>query len=97
MSVPASKRSLSDREFYHNAIAIRVEVTKLMTRERRRLRRLAHMARGGRISWDDVTRSYQSWRGGLVGLDAHGTVAAMDRAYRLLMKGATDERIATDG
>ena len=60
------------------------------TRERRKLKRLARMAGKGRISWDDVARSYQSWRGSMAGLDAHGTVAAMDRTYKTLTKGATE-------
>ena len=62
-----------------------------VTRERRKLKRMARAADEGRLDGAAVARSYQSWRGSLVGLDAFGTVAAMDRAYKQLVKGAGND------
>ena len=39
----------------------------------------------GEITLRQISQSYQSWRGGMLRLDAHETVLSMDRLYRELL------------
>lgn len=52
-----------------------------ITRERRKLKKLAAMWRRGEIETEQVEQHYQSWRGGMLKLDAHKTVKRMDALY----------------
>lgn len=38
----------------------------------------------GEITPQQINQSYQSWRGGMLRLDAHDTVLSMDRLYKEL-------------
>lgn len=53
-----------------------------ITRQRRKLKKLARMVEDGAITVERVECSYQSWRGGMKRLDAHRTVASMDALFR---------------
>lgn len=55
-----------------------------ITRERRKLKAMRRMLDRGEITGEQVDVSYQGWRGGMRGLDAHGTVLSMDALYREL-------------
>lgn len=124
-------REVSEYKFFTQAIAIRVEVNKLMasssvvpnprktrvvkltrgftwlkkrifytetgrivmkpcrdsiTRERRKLKKMARMVAEGVMTPEQVQQSYQSWRGGMAHLDAHRSVLAMDALYRSLFE-----------
>ena len=128
-------REVSEYKFFTQAIAIRVEVNKLMasssvvpkayrllnavptvetargftwlkkrifytetgrivvkpcrdsiTRERRKLKKMARMVADGIMTPEQVEQSYQSWRGGMAHLDAHRSVLAMDALYRSLFE-----------
>ena len=57
-----------------------------ITRERRKLKKQARMVCDGRMTMEQVERSYQSWRGGMKRLDAHKTVLSMDALYHDLFK-----------
>lgn len=53
-----------------------------ITRERRKLKKQRKLVDEGHMTVEQVERSYQSWRGGMLKLDAHRTVIAMDALYR---------------
>ena len=55
-----------------------------VTRERRKLKKMARLVANGEMTVEQVAQSYQSWRGGMKRLDAHGAVLSMDRLYREL-------------
>ena len=55
-----------------------------VTRERRKLKKMARLVADGKMTVEQVAQSYQSWRGGMKRLDAHGAVLSMDRLYREL-------------
>lgn len=55
-----------------------------VTRQRRKLKKLAAMYRKGEITLEQAERSYQSWRGSILRLDAYKTVQSMDALYREL-------------
>ncbi len=55
-----------------------------ITRQRRKLKKLAALYRKGTITLEQVERSYQSWRGSILRLDAYKTVQNMDALYREL-------------
>ena len=55
-----------------------------ITRERRKLKKLAKMYDEGSISYEQVLRSYMSWRGSMKKLDAHKTVLSMDALFARL-------------
>lgn len=57
-----------------------------ITRERRKLKKQAQMVREGKMTLEQVERSYQSWRGGMMRLDAHKTVISMDALYKSLFE-----------
>ena len=59
-----------------------------ITRERRKLKALKRMLDSGDITMEQIEQQYQSWRGGLVHLDAHDTLLSMDALYRDLFKGS---------
>lgn len=52
-----------------------------ITRERRKLKKLAAMWGRGEIEIESIEQHYQSWRGGMLKLDAHRTVLRMDALY----------------
>lgn len=55
-----------------------------ITRERRKLKKQAELVDRGAMTMEQVEQSYQSWRGGLLKLDAAETVRRMDSLYREL-------------
>lgn len=55
-----------------------------ITRERRKLKAMRRMLDRGEITMRQINQSYQSWRGGMLRLDAHETVLSMDRLYKEL-------------
>lgn len=55
-----------------------------ITRERRKLKAFRRMLDRGEITREQINQSYQSWRGGMLRLDAHRTVLEMDAIYRSL-------------
>ena len=55
-----------------------------VTRERRKLRKLASLVRRGLMTRDQAAASYRSWRASMGRLDAHGTVLRMDALFREL-------------
>ena len=55
-----------------------------ITRERRKLKKQARLVRDGKMTVEQVERSYQSWRGGMLRLDAHRTLLRMDALYHEL-------------
>lgn len=59
-----------------------------ITRERRKLKKQAKMVARGTMTMEQVEQSYQSWRGGLLKLDATETVQRMDTLYRELFDPA---------
>lgn len=61
-----------------------------ITRERRKLKKMRAMVERGVMTMEDVLLSYQSWRGSLSGLDAHGTKLSMDALFRDLFKNTED-------
>lgn len=59
-----------------------------IVRQRRKLKALRRLWMRGEIGIDQITQSYQSWRGGMLMLDAHRTVLSMDKLFRRLFGGA---------
>lgn len=55
-----------------------------ITRERRKLKAMLRMLDRGEITLRQISQSYQSWRGGMLRLDAHETVLSMDKLYKEL-------------
>lgn len=55
-----------------------------ITRERRKLKKQAALVASGEMTMEQVEQSYQSWRGSVRRLDAHGTIMAMDALYKQL-------------
>lgn len=53
-----------------------------ITRERRRLKKQRQMLDDGRLNMDQIVRSYQSWRGSMLRLDAFKTVRSMDALFK---------------
>ena len=62
-----------------------------ITRERRKLKKMARMVAEGVMTPEQVQQSYQSWRGGMAHLDAHRSVLAMDALYRSLFENLARE------
>lgn len=58
-----------------------------ITRERRKLKAMRRMLDRGEITLGQINQSYQSWRGGMLRLDAHDTVLSMDKLHRELFDG----------
>lgn len=76
---------LKKRIFYTETGRIVVKPCRdSITRERRKLKKMARMVADGVMTPEQVERSYQSWRGGMKRLDAHRSVRAMDALYRSL-------------
>lgn len=65
---------------------------KAITRERRKLKRLARLASQGVIPTEAFQTSYTSWRGGLDRLDAHRTQHHMDHLYQRLLSTIEDRK-----
>ncbi|MED9854397.1 MAG: RNA-directed DNA polymerase, partial [Oscillospiraceae bacterium] len=55
-----------------------------VTRERRKLKKLAAFVERGEMTRDQALQSYQSWRGSMMRLDARRTVANMDALFTRL-------------
>lgn len=87
---------LKKRVFYgENGKVVMRPCRDSITRERRKLKKMKRMVDAGIMDVEDVERSYQSWRGSLSGLDAHGTMLSMDALYRSLFK-ITEDPPTTD-
>lgn len=52
-----------------------------VTRQRRKLKKLARLVGEGRVTYEQACRSYQSWRGHILKMDAHGLVLRMDALF----------------
>lgn len=59
-----------------------------ITRDRRKLKKQHALFEQGLMTYEQVEQSYQSWRGGMLRLDAHRTVLAMDALFRSLFGDA---------
>ncbi|MFR5416790.1 MAG: hypothetical protein ACLTHL_07320 [Collinsella sp.] len=68
-----------------------------ITRERRKLKKMARMVAEGVMTPEQVQQSYQSWRGGMAHLDAHRSVLAMDALYRSLFENLAREGVLNAG
>ena len=55
-----------------------------ITRQRSKLKAFRRMLDRGEITREQINQSYQSWRGGMLHLDAHDTVLSMDKLYKEL-------------
>lgn len=55
-----------------------------ITRERRKLKKQAHLVETGVLTFDEVRHSYASWRGSMSHRDAYRTVQSMDRLFNRL-------------
>jgi len=55
-----------------------------ITRERRKLKRQARLVKDGRMTLEQVSTSYQSWRGALVHRDSFYTIMSMDGLFTRL-------------
>lgn len=55
-----------------------------ITRQRRKLKAFRRMLDRGEITMQQINQSYQSWRGGMLRLDAHDTVLSMDALFKEL-------------
>ena len=76
---------LKKRIFYTETGRIVVKPCRdSITRERRKLKKMARMVADGIMTPEQVEQSYQSWRGGMKRLDAHRSVRVMDALYRSL-------------
>lgn len=63
-----------------------------ITRQRRKLKKMARMVANGTMDIEQVRCSYQSWRGGMKRLDAHRTVLSMDALFFDLFGYRPNER-----
>lgn len=52
-----------------------------ITRERRKLKKQAHLVKQGLMTVEQVVQSYQSWRGSKLRLEAHGAILRMDALF----------------
>lgn len=52
-----------------------------ITRERRKLKKQAALVASGVLTFDEVRRSYASWRGSMSHRDAYKTVQSMDHLF----------------
>lgn len=76
-------RFLKKRFFYSETGKVVVRPSReAITRQRRKLKAFRRMLDSETISIEQINQSYQSWRGGMLRLDAHDTVLSMDRLYR---------------
>ena len=67
-----------------------------ITRERRKLKKMARFVASGDMTFEQVERSYQSWRGSMLRLDAHKTVLAMDALFASLFESKNLPRGGSD-
>ena len=83
---------LKKRIFYTETGRIVVKPCRdSITRERRKLKKMARMVADGIMTHEQAEQSYQSWRGGMKRLDAHRSVLAMDALYRSLFENLARE------
>lgn len=61
-----------------------------ITRERRKLKKHKTLYDKGLMTYEQVEQSYQSWRGGMLKLDAHKTVLAMDALFAQLFSNCNN-------
>ncbi len=79
-------RFLKKRVFYSGTGRIVIKPCRdSITRERRKLKKLARLVADGDMTPEQEAQSYQSWRGGMKRLDAHNTVTSMDKLRRGLL------------
>ena len=82
---------LKKRIFYTETGRIVVKPCRdSITRERRKLKKMARMVADVAMTPEQVEHSYQSWRGGMKRLDAHRSVRAMDALYRSLFESLAE-------
>ena len=55
-----------------------------ITKQRRKLKAMAKLVAEGKMTREQAVQAYQSWRGGLLHLDAQKTVESMDALFREL-------------
>lgn len=60
-----------------------------VTRERRKIKSMASLAKIGKIQWKDLENQYKSWRGDKIRYNAYHTIRNMDKLYL----GVTGKRI----
>ena len=58
-----------------------------ITRERRKLKGLHRLYVAGEVTYEQIYQHYQSWRGGMKHLDAHGETVKMDKLFKRLFGG----------
>ena len=76
---------LKKRFFYTETGRVVVKPCRdTITHERRKLKSHAKMYRAGLMTYEQAEQSYQSWRGGMLKLDAHRTVLSMDALFKEL-------------
>lgn len=61
-----------------------------ITRERRKLKKQSALVEQGLMTMEQVEQSYQSWRGGMLRLDAHKTVLRMDTLFAALFSNCNN-------
>ena len=57
---------------------------------------MARFVASGDMTFEQVERSYQSWRGSMLRLDAHKTVLAMDALFASLFESKNLPRGGSD-
>lgn len=86
-------RFLKKRFFYSETGKVVIRPSReAITRQRRKLKAFRRMLDRGEITREQINQSYQSWRGGMLRLDAHGTVLSMDRLFRRLFNNECPHR-----
>ena len=70
-------------------------VRSTISRERRRLKKHARLVAEGRMTYEQACESYQSWRGHLLKMDAHGAVLRMVALFASLF-GDRRSKISED-
>ena len=60
------------------------EERRAARRKRRKLKAMAKLVAEGKMTREQAAQAYQSWRGGLMHLDAQKTVESMDALFREL-------------
>jgi hypothetical protein len=81
---------LKKRFFYTDTGRIIVKPCReSITRERRKLKKQARLFHEGKMTFEQVNQSYQSWRGGMMHFDSHKTILSMDAIFKELMGDAS--------
>lgn len=79
---------LKIRYFYgeHGAI-IKIPCRKIITRERRKLRKLRGHLEVGKITAAEIKEQYKSWRGNIIKYKAYKSIRSCDVLYKSLYGG----------